>query len=226
MGLFWSSGIWTSTRMEGSAWHNMMLPALFRDWLAVYKSLLLFCRGGTGSGNSNDQQSIGALIWPGSKERVLSACTWKLMLWMVLIRTLFWLNWTVYTCCRSTFSTILSQSNDVVQYVDYNPGKVDAYEKRPIGGYMTCLYSIALTGYRLDMRHWWQSSGIHVIFQSQPSLTIACHKELQGTTRPKLYLEGTVCVPEQVRPRFHGHYWAQAHRRVGHWVEFHNSYVW
>ena len=75
------------------------------------------------------------------------------MLWMAL-RTSFRPNRTIHTRRKSTFSTILSQSDDVVQYVDCNPGKVDAREKGPIGGCMTCLYSIALTGCRLDTRHW------------------------------------------------------------------------
>jgi len=69
------------------------------------------------------------------------------------------------------------------------------------------------------MRHQWRSSGVRVIFRSQPGPTIAHHEELQGTARRELCSRGTVCVPGWVRPGFHGVCQAQTHRWVGHWVK-------
>ena len=110
----------------------------------VHKSLSLFCGGGTSSGNPNDKQPTAILVWYGSQVRLWSTRTGTL----ILYRSPF----TVHTR-KSTSSTVLFQSDGGVQYVDCNPGKVNAREKGPIGGCMTCLYCIALTGCRLDTRH-------------------------------------------------------------------------
>ena len=97
--------------------HDMMLPALFLDrpeleLRAVYKSISLFCRGGTSSGNPDDKRLTGILIWHGSQVRLCSARTGAL----ILYRSPY-----VHTR-KSTSSTVLSQSDNGVQYVDCNPG--------------------------------------------------------------------------------------------------------
>jgi len=57
---------------------------------------------------------------------------------LILYRSPF----TVHTH-KSMSSTVLSQSDDGIQYVDCSLGKVNAREKEHIGGCMTCLHCIA-----------------------------------------------------------------------------------
>jgi len=94
-----------------------MISALFLDWLelelwVVYKSILLFCRGGTSSNNPDDERHTGILVWHGSQVYLWSAC----------IGTLILSPYTIHTH-KSMSNTILSQSDNGVQYVDYNPGR-------------------------------------------------------------------------------------------------------
>jgi len=95
-----------------------MLPTLFLDRLeselwAIYKSLPLFCRG-TNSGNPDYEQRTGILVWHGSQVRLRSARTGTLILYRS--------PYTVHTR-KSTSSTVLSQPDNGVQYVDCNPGR-------------------------------------------------------------------------------------------------------
>ena len=125
---------------------------------------------------------------------------------------------------KSTSSAVLSQSDDGLQYVDCctlgsDSSVSDACEKGPIGECLIRVYCTALTRCRLDTRHRWRSSGVRVIFRSQPGPTIARHEGLQGAARPELCPRGTVCVPGRVRPGFHGVYQTRAHRWADCWVE-------
>jgi len=97
--------------------HDVMLPVLFLDRLELelresYKSLLLFCRG-TNSGSPNDERPTGILVWHRSQVCLWFARTGTL--------TLYRSPYTVHTR-KSMSSTVLSQSDNGVQYVDCNPG--------------------------------------------------------------------------------------------------------
>ena len=89
----------------------------------VHKSLSLFCGGGTSSGNPNDKRHTAILVWYGPQVRLWSARTGTLILYRF--------PFTVPTR-KSMSSTVLSQSDDGVQYVDCNPGKANARKKGPI----------------------------------------------------------------------------------------------
>jgi len=142
-----------------------MLPALFLDQLeselwAVYKSLLLFCRG-TNSGNPDYEWPTGILVWHGSQVHLWSARSGTLILYRspYAIHTRKSMSSTVLTMVSSMLTAALAV--------------VDACEKGPIGGCKVWLYCIVLTWCRLETRHWWRSSGVHVIFRWQPGPTIA-----------------------------------------------------
>ena len=47
----------------------------------AYKSLSLFCRGGTSSGNLDDKRPTAILVWHGSQVRPWSARTGMLILY-------------------------------------------------------------------------------------------------------------------------------------------------
>ena len=124
-----------------------MTSALFLDrpeleLRAVYKSVSLFCRGGTSSDNPDDERPTGILVWHGSQVCLWSACTGTLIL----------SPYTVHTR-KSTSSTILSQSDNGVQYVDCNPGR-SGYQREGAHRWVYGLFVLhVLMRCRLDTRH-------------------------------------------------------------------------